>query len=285
MKQNIKRQVYLISFTFLGLLLGLLAEAIIELCYTTLLLADFNRFSFGLSWSGLFQIRNFLAAAVILGSGWWGYSSGVYWWHQIYELKIFSNRQWFKKNHMKKLCLALAAAIITIGLLVFLSINYSQNDNNSAYQPTTIATTMKIQSTAFKEGGLIPVKYTCKGQGLNPDLDFSGVPPGTKSLAMIMDDPDAPMGTFVHWVVYNMPPQTTMIRGNSKPPGIQAKNGAGTNKYIGPCPPSGTHRYYFKVYALDIMLPANSILAKADLVRAMQGHIIEQAQLMAKFSH
>ena len=142
---------------------------------------------------------------------------------------------------------------------------------------------MKISSTAFVENNLIPEKFTCKGKNINPDLNFQQIPPIAKSLSLIMDDPDAPSGTFIHWVVYNIPPETSGISEGSTPPGIQGKNSAGENKYIGPCPPSGTHRYFFKLYALDTTLPA-TIQSKDDLTKAMVGHILIETELIGKFA-
>lgn len=135
---------------------------------------------------------------------------------------------------------------------------------------------MKISSNTFESGQLIPEKYTCKGANINPELKFENIPANAKSLALVMHDPDAPgPGGFTHWVVYNMPPTTKEIRENSKPPGVEAKNDADRNGYIGPCPPSGIHRYYFKLYALDTIFLDNF---------DMQGHVIEEAELMGKFS-
>lgn len=135
---------------------------------------------------------------------------------------------------------------------------------------------MKITSSSFADNEIIPDKYTCKGENINPSLRFEDVPASAKSLALVMHDPDAPRpGGFTHWIVYNIPPTTKEIRENSKPPGIEAKNDADRSGYIGPCPPSGTHRYYFKLYALDTMFLENF---------DMQGHVIEEAELMGKFS-
>lgn len=143
---------------------------------------------------------------------------------------------------------------------------------------------MQISSTAFTNNGTIPEKFTCLGQNINPQLEFSGFPVDTKSLALIMDDPDAPRGTFTHWVVYNIPPDVTEIHEAARNiPGIQAKNGTGENEYTGPCPPSGVHRYYFKIYALDRMLPADYIDDKSQLQTAMVGRILDQAEIMARF--
>src|SRR5207249_9097014 len=114
--------------------------------------------------------------------------------------------------------------------------------------------TMKISSSAFTHNGSIPAKYTCDGSDSIPPLVFGDVPANTKSLALIVDDPDAPGGTFDHWIVWNIPPATTAVAEGKPPQGISGRNGFGRNGYGGPCPPSGEHRYQFKVYALDTML-------------------------------
>lgn len=150
--------------------------------------------------------------------------------------------------------------------------------------------TITVSSTAFENGKLIPPRYTCAGENSSPPLAWDSVPPGTKSLALIMDDPDAPSGTFVHWVIFNMPPAVRLLPGSVDPDRprltdgtIQGVNSAHQNGYLGPCPPSGRHRYYFKLYALDIMLPLDSRADKRALVPAMQGHILAQGQLMGLF--
>jgi Raf kinase inhibitor-like YbhB/YbcL family protein len=143
---------------------------------------------------------------------------------------------------------------------------------------------MKITSSAFQEGGNIPSQFTCDGANVNPPLHIDQVPAGAKSLALIVDDPDAPGGTFVHWLAWNIDPKTTDIAENSVPPNaVQGKNGFGKTGYGGPCPPSGTHRYYFRVYALDVAQVQGGS-TRADLDRAMQGHIIGQGQLMGRYS-
>jgi Raf kinase inhibitor-like YbhB/YbcL family protein len=147
-----------------------------------------------------------------------------------------------------------------------------------------------ITSAAFEEGGFIPQKYTCDSSNVSPPLQWSGVPGDSKSIALICDDPDAPMGTWVHWVIYNIPPDI-----NSLPENVPAdktlETGAmqGTNDfrkigYGGPCPPGGTHSYFFKIYALDKLLELNPGLTKNDLLNAMGGHILEEAKLMGKYS-
>lgn len=142
---------------------------------------------------------------------------------------------------------------------------------------------MKLFSPAFENGEAIPSEYTCDGADVSPSLTFSTIPENIKSFALIMDDPDAPMGTWVHWLIWNIPPNIT---GFSKGENItypQGKNDFGKLDYGGPCPPSGTHRYFFKLYALDTMLELKEGANKNQLESAMSGHIIEKAQLMGTY--
>lgn len=148
---------------------------------------------------------------------------------------------------------------------------------------------MELKSSAFEAGGVIPAKYTCEGPDVSPPLSWSDVPTGTKTLALIMDDPDAPMGTWVHWVAWNIP-ATARSLDEDIPKGDTLANGMkqGTTDfrrigYGGPCPPSGTHRYFFKLYALDTTLNLPNSTTKKDLERAMQGHILKQAELMGAY--
>lgn len=143
---------------------------------------------------------------------------------------------------------------------------------------------MNIFSPEFKHNESIPKKFTCQGQDINPALKIEDIPQGTKGLALIMDDPDAPMGTWVHWVVFNISVTSTIstIEEDSIP-GEQAMNNFGRKNYGGPCPPSGTHRYFFKVYALDTTLELSQVTNKASLEKAMQGHILGQAELIGLY--
>lgn len=143
---------------------------------------------------------------------------------------------------------------------------------------------MNISSIAFQNNSAIPVKYTCDGMDINPPLAFDGVPAKTQTLSLIVDDPDAPRGTWVHWVVWNIDPETVEIKENSVPKGAQqGLTDFKRNNYGGPCPPSGTHRYYFKLYALDKTLSLPSRTTKADLEKAMQGHILEKAEFVGLY--
>ena len=164
-------------------------------------------------------------------------------------------------------------------------------------QPSTTApaapqkSEIKLTSTAFKEGEAIPRGYTCDGANVSPPLEWTGIPKTAKTIALIADDPDAPSGTFVHWVLYNLPaeglglientPQTETLNGG----GTQGKNGFEKVGYGGPCPPSGTHRYFFKLYALDAELSLKPGASKDDVETAMQGHIVGQAELMGTYRH
>lgn len=140
---------------------------------------------------------------------------------------------------------------------------------------------MKLTSPEFKHNGFIPRKFTCQGDDVNPELIIEGLPDKAKSLALIMDDPDAPIGTWVHWVVYNIS-VISRIEEDSIP-GTQGSNDFGRKNYGGPCPPSGTHRYFFKIYALDVQLNLPEGLTKEGLEKAMEGHILAKAELIGLY--
>ncbi|MGA2681556.1 MAG: YbhB/YbcL family Raf kinase inhibitor-like protein [Candidatus Bathyarchaeia archaeon] len=136
-----------------------------------------------------------------------------------------------------------------------------------------------VKSPAFEQGKLIPRKYSCDGQDVNPPLTIAGIPKEAKTLVLALDDPDAPSGTFDHWIVWNIPPSTNKIDENSVP-GKEGFNSAKQTGYMGPCPPSGTHRYFFKVYALDTELGLGIGSRKKDAEKAMQGHVLAKGELM-----
>ncbi len=136
---------------------------------------------------------------------------------------------------------------------------------------------MELTSPEFQEHQPIPTKFSCQGQDINPTLIIDDLPGNTQSLALIVDDPDAPMGTWVHWVVFDIPPLKKIHEGSI--PGKQGVNSAGGRNYHGPCPPSGVHRYFFKIYALDTFLNLKEGISKPELERSMQGHILASAQL------
>jgi len=143
---------------------------------------------------------------------------------------------------------------------------------------------LRISSPAFEDNGSIPAKYSCDGANVNPPLVIDNVPAGTKALALIVDDPDAPVGMWVHWVMWNVEPKTGEIGEDSVPTGAQqGKNDWHRNDYGGPCPPSGTHRYFFKLYALNGALNLPATTTKTDLEKAMDGHILAQAQIVGLY--
>ena len=149
---------------------------------------------------------------------------------------------------------------------------------------------IQLSSTAFKDGAMIPVIYTCDGKNISPPLSWTEAPQGSKSIALIVDDPDAPAGTWVHWVVFNLPSSISSLSegasslGSQEPFGTAGMNSSQKIGYGGPCPPKGKpHHYFFKLYALDIILGLKSGASKADVEKAMQGHILAQGQLMGTY--
>ena len=144
---------------------------------------------------------------------------------------------------------------------------------------------LEIKSDAFANGQSIPAKYSCTGRNISPALTWGNAPAGTQSFALIVDDPDAPMGTWVHWVVFNIPSTTTGLEESADTGAVSVgKNSSGKMSYDGPCPPSGTHRYFFKLYAVDSMLSLSPGATKEQLLGAMQGYILAQGELMGTFS-
>ena len=149
---------------------------------------------------------------------------------------------------------------------------------------------MKLTSLIFQHQGDIPAKYTCQGKNINPPLLISDVPATAQSLVLIMDDPDIPqfvrekfkITVWDHWVVFNIPPSAREIKEDSLP-GIVGKGTRGMNSYSGPCPPDGEHRYFFKLYALDTILPLQEGATKADVEKAMLGHVLEKTELIGKY--
>jgi Raf kinase inhibitor-like YbhB/YbcL family protein len=177
--------------------------------------------------------------------------------------------------------------LVIIPIILFCCCKGSEQANSEAAGGKKME--IKVTSSAFTEGGLIPSKYTCDGSDISPPLQWEAVPDGTKSLALISDDPDAPVGTWVHWVLFNLPADCKGLEENI-PPDKTLPNGArqgltdfGRIGYGGPCPPSGTHRYFFKIYALDTKLDLAAGVKKRELLKAMEGHILGQGQLIGKY--
>ena len=148
------------------------------------------------------------------------------------------------------------------------------------------ASSISITSSSFQAGGDIPAKFTCNGTNVTPELQISSAPNDAKSLVLIVDDPDAPRGLFTHWIVWNIDPKTTRVAENSAPTaGVQVINDFGKRNYGGPCPPSGTHRYFFKIFALDTKLELKPGSRRAELDAAMRGHVLAEGELMGRYSH
>jgi Raf kinase inhibitor-like YbhB/YbcL family protein len=149
---------------------------------------------------------------------------------------------------------------------------------------------IEIKSAAFEEGSMIPKKYTGDGAGVSPPLAWSDLPKSTESVALLCDDPDAPVGDWVHWILFNLPSDTRALKeavpkdGTLPNGAVQGKNGWGEIGYRGPAPPGGTHRYFFKLYALDAKLELPPGAAKADLLEAMKGHVLAEGQLMGRYT-
>ncbi len=144
---------------------------------------------------------------------------------------------------------------------------------------------LELTSDAFANGQSIPVKYSCNGKNISPALAWNEPPASTQSFVLIVDDPDAPMGTWVHWVLFNIPDSTRSLQENTDTSAMSAgKNSSGNIHYDGPCPPSGTHRYFFKLYALDSTLSLSPGATKEQVLKAAEGHILAQGELMGTFS-
>lgn len=145
----------------------------------------------------------------------------------------------------------------------------------------TLVKNLVVQSVAFANNGHIPLKYTCDGENINPPIEISDIPEDTKSLAIIMEDPDAPAGLFTHWLIWNISPEEQIPEKTNQ--GVSGMNDFGKTGYGGPCPPSGAHHYYFKIYALDKELAITSGENKAALLEVMNGHILATGELVGRF--
>ena len=175
-------------------------------------------------------------------------------------------------------------ACIAIIAVIFLSAAFFYIDGTETVK-------MELKSTAFNANGKIPSEHTCDGKNTIPELMVSGVPKGAKSLVLIMDDPDIPesvkqsrgINVFDHWIAFNINPKTSIIEEGKEPEGVLGKNGAGSLGYIGPCPPDREHRYFFKLYAIDTTLDLPEGSTKAEVESAMEGHILEQAELIGRY--
>jgi len=190
-------------------------------------------------------------------------------------------------KHKKARLLVLLVLVAAVGCAI--QQGARQETLSSTPTPQTTGGSIKLTSSAFKDGEQIPRQYTCDGVNVSPPLEWSGVPKSAKTVAIIVEDPDAPSGTWVHWVVYNLPADNIgMVENlpsteNLKAGGLQGRNDFGNIGYGGPCPPSGTHRYLFRIYALDSDLALKAGATKAEVEKAMEGHIVAQGQLMGTY--
>jgi Raf kinase inhibitor-like YbhB/YbcL family protein len=149
---------------------------------------------------------------------------------------------------------------------------------------TSNAARFNLSSPAFQDSGLIPQKFTCQGENVSPELNWSEAPANTKSFALIMDDPDAPGGTFTHWVLFDIPAATKQLAEGQPPIGMSGNNGLSQTGYMGPCPPSGIHRYYFRLYALDVpSLNLKAGASRSEVETAMKNHVIGAADAMGRY--
>ncbi len=174
--------------------------------------------------------------------------------------------------------------LLSLFFVIFLF--HCSKEGNSKDSGGTAMGTIVVSSTAFQEGGMIPRKYTCDDRDYSPQIGWTGIPAGAKSIALICDDPDAPAGTWVHWVVFNIPATVKELGEGVTALPAGARQGINDFRklpYGGPCPPGGTHRYFFKVYALDTLLTLKEGASKGELLRAMEGHVLAQGQLMGKY--
>lgn len=167
--------------------------------------------------------------------------------------------------------------------MLALKFNYGLFISRHEMKTSTIAAkaTLKISSPEFENEGYIPMKYTCEGQNKNPPVTIKSIPKETISLVLIIEDPDAPKKIFDHWVVWNIHPHETIKEDSI--PGMVAKNSKGENSYTGPCPPTGTHRYFFKVYALDTLLEVDDDADKKTVEQALQNHVLAYGELMGLY--
>jgi Raf kinase inhibitor-like YbhB/YbcL family protein len=187
---------------------------------------------------------------------------------------------------MKKYLFVVIILFIIIGggWLVKRSKKVPVNNQPAQITPKKEIKNMKISSPAFKNNEDLPSKYTCDGENVNPSLEFGEIPEGAKSLALIVDDPDATNGDWTHWLLWNMSQQRLSIAENSAPKeATQGITDFGNRGYGGPCPPSGKHRYFFKLFALDEELKISSFSTKKDLLEAMNSHIIGQAEMVGMY--
>lgn len=202
------------------------------------------------------------------------------------------NRALHNKHDSGSWCPDKLAVSLCCGLLFLLApaVSCGSSALGPAQGRATSPSGFRMESAAFKEGAGIPVRFTCEGEDISPGLAWSGTPAATRSFVLIVEDPDAPGGVWTHWVVYNLPAQTKAMDENQPKEaqlpngGLQGSSSFGRVGYGGPCPPPGpAHRYFFKLYALDTVLPLEPGAGKQQVIDAMKGHVLGQAQLMGRF--
>ena len=188
---------------------------------------------------------------------------------------------------MKKAILIIVVILVLLGIIVY----QRSKTNSTKNYPNLAKSSMKISSPAFTNNSSIPSKYTCEGENVNPPLVFEDIPENTQSLVLIMDDPDIPefvkekynIEVWDHWVIYNIPSDIQEIQENTKPEGKEGVNTGGDIGYMGPCPPDREHRYFFRLYALDTNLDLPEGANRYEVEQAMQGHIIDKAELIGLY--
>jgi Raf kinase inhibitor-like YbhB/YbcL family protein len=188
--------------------------------------------------------------------------------------------------HDRQPGVARIAVLLLLGAVMLVGCRASPATAPTLEPPGGVSVDLQLTSSAFAKDEVIPARYTCDGQGVSPDLSWSAGPPGTTTYALVVDDPDAPAGTFVHWVAWNIPgtslPEAVPTSASTP---LQGTNGAGKPGYTAPCPPkpTGSHRYYFHVYALDTSLGLPPGAGKQDLLAAMQGHVLAKGELVGRY--
>ena len=190
-----------------------------------------------------------------------------------------------------KAILFIIVIVIIIGSFVIAMSNPRDGGKNDENETTDevinnqdeLMDTLKLTSSVFEHNGKIPSRYTCDGDGINPELRIEGVDEDAKSLVFIMDDPDAPSGTWDHWVKFNIATTTTKIAEASEPEGISGIGTSENKSYLGPCPPDGEHRYFFKLFALDSMLELEEGATKKEVESAMEGHVLQNTELIGLY--
>lgn len=196
---------------------------------------------------------------------------------------------WCRSRSLARFSCDVICALL-IPILLAITSSCSNSTSHSEQRPDPSALGFRIGSRVFNEGTIIPKRFTCEGEDISPPLSWTKSPGGTRSLALIVEDPDAPAGIWTHWVVYNLPARTTAIpesvpKENQLPDGgLQGRNSFGHIGYGGPCPPPGrAHRYFFRLYALNSMLSLRAGASRQEVLDAIKGHVLSEAQLMGRF--